>query len=1138
MSSQFNDDHDDELFTLNTQNSDVFFGEFVSRTQPILDNNHLSDDQENDDKLIGINNDQDITGINQAFSELNFEDDDDDDENDADGNEDGSVFSLTKELPPHACKYCGIHDPNTVVQCNICKKWFCNGRGNTSGSHIINHLVRSKHKEVLLHKDGNLGDTSLECYSCGCRNVFVLGFIPAKADSVVVLLCRQPCASQSSLKDMNWDPDQWKPLISDRMFLSWLVKIPSDEEQLRARQITAQQINKLEELWKEGITDATFLDLEKPGVDEELQQVLVRYEDGYQYRSIFTPLVHLEAEYNKKLKESQTQENIDVRWDVGLNQKIIAYFKIAKSDSDLRLMHGDELKLRYCDPIKSWSGIGHVTKIPDNYSDEVAIELKNNHNVPTRYTSNFAVDFVWKSTSFDRMKFALHKFAIDEVSVNSYIYHKLLGHNNEDKQQKSTSIKLFVSPKLPELNKSQTFAVKQAVQKSLTLIQGPPGTGKTVTSASIVYHFVKSNLAPVLVCAPSNIAVDQLTEKIHMTGLKVVRVCAKSREAISSPVSYLALHNQIRSMKGHSEFKKLQQLKDETGELSSADEKRYRLLKHACEKELLQSADVICCTCVGAGDRRLKGLRFHSMLIDESMQATEPECMVPVVLGAKQLVLVGDHCQLGPVVMCKKAAKAGLSSSLFERLVAVGIRPIRLEVQYRMHPALSEFPSNLFYEGSLQNGVDGSERTLKNIEFPWPIPDKPMFFYCCLGHEEIAGSGTSYLNRTEASYVEKIVTKFLKAGLKTEQLGVITPYEGQRSFLVQCMQHNGSLHSKLYQEIEVASVDAFQGREKDIIIFSCVRSNGHLGIGFLNDPRRLNVALTRARYGIIIVGNPKVLSKQPIWNYLLSFYKESKVLVEGPLNNLKESLMQFSKPKKMVNPINLRSQFAQNSNINKDPNAPSQQDQWSKIASLQFQNRMPMPPAFNQPFSQQQQQQQQQPQYPPMYRPTQHDQLSYITNNRAHANMQAISNFPVPIGLLFQMPQNQNYFGQNQNPRHHMNQRQTKQHPKRVFNSNNSNNNRNDRNSQESSQTSIGLSQNFLTQQGPFSSSSQMYSLNPYSQNFSQSLSQNLSQDLSQDACNFEDRSQMDGFLSQESYQDRHNLYLSSQSGLGGTQPN
>ena len=126
-----------------------------------------------------------------------------------------------------------------------------------------------------------------------------------------------------------------------------------------------------------------------------------------------------------------------------------------------------------------------------------------------------------------------------------------------------------------------------------------------MTSATIVHHLVKQSGGPVLVCAPSNIAVDQLTEKIDRTGLKVVRLCAKSREAIDSPVSYLALHNQIRSNDSVPELQKLQQLKDETGELSSGDEKRYRALKKQCERDLLNAADVICCTCVGAGDPRI-----------------------------------------------------------------------------------------------------------------------------------------------------------------------------------------------------------------------------------------------------------------------------------------------------------------------------------------------------------------------------------------------------------------------------------------------------------------------------------------------------------------------------------------------------
>jgi regulator of nonsense transcripts 1 len=307
---------------------------------------------------------------------------------------------------------------------------------------------------------------------------------------------------------------------------------------------------------------------------------------------------------------------------------------------------------------------------------------------------------------------------------------------------------------------------------------------------------------------------------------------------------------------------KLQQLKDEQGELNSADARRYRALLHKAHRQILEHAQVICCTCAGAGDRRLGKLRFNQVLVDEATQSTEPEVLIPLVRGTRHIILVGDHSQLGPVVMCKKAAQAGLTQSLFERLVHLGIRPIRLQVQYRMHPCLSEFPSNTFYEGTLQNGVSTADRLQPEVDFPWPNPNLPMMFLSCIGQEEISGSGTSYLNRTEATSVEKVVTQFLKAGVLPEKIGVITPYEGQRAYVVNYMARAGTLRQALYQQIEVASVDSYQGREKDIVVISCVRSNAEQGIGFLKDDRRLNVALTRAKYGLVLVGNPRVLSRQ------------------------------------------------------------------------------------------------------------------------------------------------------------------------------------------------------------------------------------------------------------------------------------
>ncbi|KAB8237426.1 putative regulator of nonsense transcripts [Aspergillus alliaceus] len=705
-----------------------------------------------------------------------------------------------KELPPHACAYCGIHNPSSVVKCLSCSKWFCSARGNTSSSHI----------EVQLHPASSLGDTILECYNCGTKN----------SDTVVVLLCRQPCAAMPSSKDMNWDTSRWQPLIEDRSFLPWLVAAPSDQEQLRARHLSPQLIAKLEEMWKEN-SQATFSDLEKAtAVDDEPAPVLLRYDDAFQYQNIFGPLVKIEADYDRKLKESQSQDGL-----IHLASFILPKLELG----DVKLAVGDEMRLKYTGELRpKWEGVGYVIKIPNNQSDEVTIELraKGDHkSVPTECTHNFTADYVWKSTSFDRMQLAMKTFAVDEMSVSGYIFHRLLGHEVAAAPMKTQMPKKFSVP-------------------------GPPGTGKTVTSATIIYHLAKLNGGQVL----------------------TVRVTAKSREDVESPVGFLSLHEQLN------------QLKSELGELSSQDEKRLKQLTRSAEREILNNADVICCTCVGAGDPRLAKLKFRTVLIDESTQSAEPECMIPLVLGCKQVVLVGDHQQLGPVIMNKKAAKAGLNQSLFERL-------------YRMHPCLSEFPSNMFYEGSLQNGISSIERLRRDVDFPWPISDNPMMFWSNLGNEEISASGTSYLNRTESTNVEKIVTRFFKAGVQPQDIGIITPYEGQRSYIVSSMQANGTFKKEHYKEIEVASVDAFQGREKDFIILSCVRSNDHQGIGFLSDPRRLNVALTRAKYGLAILGNPKVLSKHPLWNCLLQHFKERHCLVEGPLSNLQESLIQFSRPK-------------------------------------------------------------------------------------------------------------------------------------------------------------------------------------------------------------------------------------------------
>jgi regulator of nonsense transcripts 1 len=236
-------------------------------------------------------------------------------------------------LPPHACEYCGIHDSESVVKCvsKGCNKWFCNNKGNScKGSHIILHLVKAKHKEISLHSDNPLGVSTLECYVCGGKNIFLLGFVTLQ-DAQVALVCRMPCLTSNST-DLNWDPNDFSPIIAEKSFAEWLVKPSPERMQRRARPITYDQITALEEMRKNN-PNVKFEDLNQIPKKKRLREVLVKYEDGYEYLDVFLPLIKAEAEHDKKIKESQTQSGVKVRWDASIkNNKKLAFFVFSSKE--------------------------------------------------------------------------------------------------------------------------------------------------------------------------------------------------------------------------------------------------------------------------------------------------------------------------------------------------------------------------------------------------------------------------------------------------------------------------------------------------------------------------------------------------------------------------------------------------------------------------------------------------------------------------------------------------------------------------------------------------------------------------------------------------------------------------------------
>jgi hypothetical protein len=387
------------------------------------------------------------------------------------------------------------------------------------------------------------------------------------------------------------------------------------------------------------------------------------------------------------------------------------------------------------------------------------------------------------------------------------------------------------------LNPSQTTAMHSAVSNRLTLVQGPPGTGKTAVACQIVEHWVKTRAFGcdgVLCCSDSNIAVDNMLDGLIKRGINCLRL---GRPETTSPhLLQYSLEGMVEACCGP----------------NPAPQDR-----HQTTQRIIGDAGVVCCTCIGAGTAMLskkgkgnsQGKKFAGVLIDEAAQATEIAAVVAISLGCEQLVLVGDHHQLPPTVLSDQSQAEGLSLSLFERLVEVGVEPCMLDTQYRMHPAISEFPSDCFYGGRIKDGVSAAARPAP-AGLHWPRPDFPVMFIGSESGQE-SSDGSSKYNDAEVAIVVDLVQQLLASGMSKHEIGVVTPYGSQVRRLRNQLGHRNGL--------EIQSVDGFQGREKTIIIISAVRSNHSGAVGFLADWCRTNVAVTRARNGLVVIGNEATL---------------------------------------------------------------------------------------------------------------------------------------------------------------------------------------------------------------------------------------------------------------------------------------
>ena len=441
------------------------------------------------------------------------------------------------------------------------------------------------------------------------------------------------------------------------------------------------------------------------------------------------------------------------------------------------------------------------------------------------------------------------------------------------------------------LDDSQAQAIETAVGQRLTMIQGPPGTGKTHTAVHLLRALIDMGRGPILACAESNVAVDNLLEGLLDLDVKAIRLGrpVKVRESLreatlDAQVSSHPKQDEIAFIREENDAmkSKLHDLKGKDKGLAHRDiNKNYREIRELEQRitdDVLASAQVLCTTNIGAGHFTLANRKFSIVLIDEATQATEPSALVPIVKGARQLILVGDHRQLPPTVTSRKAEEGGLDIPLFERLLANGIPAHMLTTQYRMHPTIREFPSSRFYENKLEDGCSSSDRP-PVAGFLWPDWDKPVAFVPVHGAEIEEEAGSSRSNMDEAAIVVQVVNDLLAPGdLSPEDIGVISPYAGQVRLI-------RSMVDDVIEGLEVKSVDGYQGREKEIIVLSTVRANDAGKVGFLSNYRRLNVALTRAKRGLIVIGDDRTLRNDPTWASWLDWISESNLMAWHVVNS-------------------------------------------------------------------------------------------------------------------------------------------------------------------------------------------------------------------------------------------------------------
>ena len=503
-----------------------------------------------------------------------------------------------------------------------------------------------------------------------------------------------------------------------------------------------------------------------------------------------------------------------------------------------------------------------------------------------------STDPIGVQLSFDETSYKLMFEALDrtmKAKNNRLAYLRDLFYSHQKVGKFS-----FEPMKFPWLNPIQERAVNEVLwAKDVAIVHGPPGTGKTTTLVEAINETLMRE-SQVLVCAQSNMAVDWISEKLVDRGINVLRIGNPTR--VNDKMLGFTYERRFES---HADYPQLWAIRKAIRELrknrkkgsENYHQKMERLKSRAAEieirinAELFGEARVIACTLVGSAHHLLEGMKFGTLFIDEAAQALEAACWIPI-RRASRVILAGDHCQLPPTVKSIAALRAGLGKTLMERIAENKPEVVTLlKIQYRMNDEIMRFSCNWFYKGQVESAPQIKHRGILDYDHPitWiDTSDKEPIdtieettdnnF-----KEQFVGESFGRINKAEGELtlltLAEYFTKIGKQRVLNESIdvGIISPYRAQVQYLKRLIKKYEFF--KPYRRlISVNTVDGFQGQERDIILISLVRSNDNGQIGFLKDLRRMNVAMTRARMKLIILGNKDTMTQHPfyqkLWEYI------------------------------------------------------------------------------------------------------------------------------------------------------------------------------------------------------------------------------------------------------------------------------